>query len=207
MQDKLKGLYVITDNSLTPNESLIQKVEKAIKGGAKIIQLRDKENPKEVVEQNALNLQKLCKNYGVQFVLNDDINLAIKHQFDGLHIGKSDYSRIKEIKEKFKGFIGVSCYEDIKKAKEMEKLGIDYVAFGSFFKSPTKPNSKVVPLNTLLEAKKSLSIPICAIGGINEQNLDKIKIYKPEMISMISDIWTSEDILEKCKSINKKLKD
>lgn len=143
----LNGLYVITDNILTPNETILFQVEEALKSGAKIVQLRDKKNPLNIVE---------------------------------------------EIREKFSGIIGVSCYGNLSLAKEFEKKGADYVAFGSFFSSPTKPNSNIVELEILLEAKKSLNIPICAIGGINSKNVDKVLKYKPDIIALISDIWKSD---------------
>lgn len=199
MKNRLNGLYVITDNILTPNKSIINQVEEALKGGARIIQLRDKENSTIEIKRKAKALQKICKKYNATFILNDEIDLAIKLKCDGIHIGKSDYHRIDEIRKDFGGIIGISCYGDIKLAKEFEKKGIDYVAFGSFYKSPTKPLSNIVQMEVLEKAKKELNIPICAIGGLNSFNIDEIIKYKPNMISLISDIWESPNIFEKCK--------
>ena len=196
---KLKGLYVITDDNLTPDESIYDQVEQSLKGGASIVQLRDKHSSDELVMQKAVKLQKLCHSYGAFFVLNDKIELAIELGCDGLHIGKSDHERFSEIRESFKGVIGVSCYGDVEMAKEFEKKGADYVAFGSFFTSPTKPNSNIVPLETLRKAKESLNIPVCAIGGINTTNIDSVMEQNPDMVSLISDIWSSEDILTRSR--------
>jgi thiamine-phosphate pyrophosphorylase len=84
-------------------------------------------------------------------------------------------------------------------AKEFEKKGADYVAFGSFFTSPTKPNSNIVPLETLSKAKEALNIPVCAIGGINTTNIDSVMEQNPDMVSLINDIWSSEDILTRSR--------
>lgn len=197
MSKKLKGLYVISDDILTPKITIIEQIEQSLKGGAKIVQLRDKHSTDEEIEDLVVKLEELCKSYNALFVLNDRFNLAIKLQCSGLHIGKSDYENIDFIRENFKGIIGVSCYDDVKTAKEMESKGIDYVAFGSFFPSPTKPNSKVVDMNVLTKAKQNLKIPICAIGGITSKNVNEIISKKTDMIAVISDIWQSDDITKK----------
>lgn len=193
-QRELRGLYVITDDILTPDYTLYKQVESALIGGATIVQLRDKKSSDEVIKNKAIRLQELCHRYNALFVLNDKIGLAIEIGCDGLHIGKSDHDNFENIRKKFKGVIGVSCYGDIELAQQFEKKGADYVAFGSFFSSPTKPNSNIIPLDTLSEARDILNIPICAIGGINSQNISQVMIHKPDMVSIISDIWRSEDI-------------
>jgi len=191
---KLHGLYIITDDTLTPPSTIMQQVEQALLGGAKIVQLRDKKSSDEVIKKTALELQNLCENHNAVFVLNDKVELAIELGLSGLHIGKSDYHRIKEIRKNFSGCLGVSCYGDVSFAKEMQELGIDYVAFGSFFTSPTKPNSNVVDLEVLTQAQHELDIPVCAIGGLNSENISDVMKHKPDMIALISDIWKSENI-------------
>lgn len=198
-QRKLKGLYVITDDNLTPSSTLLSQVEEALKGGASIVQLRDKKSSDEVIKKTAFQLQELCKQYDALFVLNDKINIAYELECDGLHIGKSDHDNFEQIRKNFKGLIGVSCYGDIELAKKFEDMGADYVAFGSFFTSPTKPDSNIVDLNTLTMAKDKLNIPICAIGGINTKNLSEVMKHTPDMVSVISDIWNSQDIQNQTK--------
>ncbi len=193
-QRKLRGVYVITDDTLTPLNNVLEKVELALKGGATIVQLRDKKSDDITLEQIAIQIQKLCKEYDAFFVLNDNIKVAIKIQCDGLHIGKSDHENFMEIRKEFQGFIGVSCYGDVALAKRFELLGADYVAFGSFYTSPTKPNSNIVSLETLQIARQKLTIPICAIGGINSKNIDEIMSFRPDMVSIISDIWNANNI-------------
>lgn len=193
---KLSGLYVITDEKLTPyeNDEILKKVEKALKGGAKIVQLRDKKNSDEFLVPYAKALKELCHKYGAIFIVNDRIELALKVSADGVHLGEKDFHidlARKILKDKI---IGVSCYGDIKRAKEMENLSANYVAFGSFFPSPTKPEAKLVKKEILLEAKKILKIPICAIGGITFDNAEELIKLGADMIAVISDIWKAEDI-------------
>jgi len=194
---KLNGLYIISDDILTPSHTIIQQVENALKGGAKIVQLRDKKSSLEQVIQTALALESLCKHYKALFVLNDKVELAIELGLSGLHIGKSDYHRVAQIREDFSGVLGVSCYGDVAFAKEMQDIGIDYVAFGSFFSSPTKPNSNIVSLEVIEKATEQLDIPVCVIGGLNSENISLVMQHKPDMISLISDIWRDEDIQNK----------
>lgn len=198
MNYELQGLYVITDDVL-PSLTVLDQVKLALDGGAKIVQLRDKKSSIDVIKQTALKLEELCKEYNAVFVLNDKVELAIELGLSGLHIGKSDHHRVKEIREKFDGYIGVSCYGDIALAKEMQEVGVDYVAFGSFYVSPTKPNANIVDLNILSQAKEELNIPVCAIGGISRENIGEVMSHKPDMISLVSDIWKSEDIQAQSK--------
>lgn len=195
----LQGLYVISDDTLTPQESMLEQIELTLKAGVKIVQYRDKKSAYPLLKENAYKLQQLCRKYDALFVLNDAFEIAIEEGFDGLHVGKSDYENIEEIRKNFKGILGVSCYGNLEQAKKMQDIGVDYVAFGSFFTSPTKPNSAVVDFEVLGKAKEKLSIPICAIGGINSQNVEQIIKYKPDMVAVISDIWLAEDITEKSK--------
>lgn len=199
-QGKLNGIYIITDDQLTPLDTILVQIEKALQGGATIVQLRDKTNSDAMIKSLALEIQELCKKYHSLFLLNDKVDIAIECGFDGLHIGKSDYEQFLDIRKNFKGVLGVSCYGDIQKAKYFQTLGADYVAFGSFFSSPTKPNSEIISLEVLEEAKKQLHIPVCAIGGINHKNVTKVIEKNPDMIAVISDIWNSEDITQKVKS-------
>jgi len=193
-QEKLNGLYVITDDRLTPDETLFTQVQESLEAGASIVQLRDKTDNDEQIKQKAIKLQELCKKYNATFVLNDKIDIAIEIGCDGLHIGKSDHDKFEIIRETYDGIIGVSCYGDVEQAKYFEFLGADYVAFGSFFSSPTKPNSNIVPLDTLSKAKEQLKIPVCAIGGINSNNIQQVMEHDPDMVSLINDIWASNNI-------------
>lgn len=203
MSVNLNGLYVISDDKLTPKETVLFQIEKALIGGATIVQLRDKISSDEEIENLTLKLQELCREYNALFVLNDRVELAIKLQCDGLHIGRSDHHRVEEIRKEYKGVLGISCYGDLNLAKSMEEKNVDYVAFGAFFASSTKPNAAVVDKEVIAKAKEELSIPICVIGGITSDNVKELIEKGTDMVAVISDIWQSKNIEEKCKSFKK----
>lgn len=202
--NKLKGLYVITDEVLTPDENVIKMVEKALESGAKIIQYRNKTKKDEEIKFICKELKSLCFLHNALFIIDDRVELAKEVMADGVHIGKDDIS-IKEAKDKFNGIIGVSCYGSIKKALEAQDEGASYVAFGSFYHSPTKPHSGIVPLRVLKEAKEALDIPICAIGGISEENIEEIASYNPDMISVVSAVFKDENIEKNTLNLRSKI--
>ena len=182
----LKGLYVITDENLTPDDMVHSYVEDALKVGANIIQYRNKTKSDDEVEEVCRTLQTLCRQYKVPFIIDDRPHLATKIEADGIHIGKDDMP-LEEARRIFpKGIIGVSCYGSIRKAREAQEEGADYVAFGSFFPSPTKPHSGVISMNVLQKAKEAVDIPICAIGGISQTNIGQIAATNTDMISVVS---------------------
>ena len=184
---RLKGLYGISDTKLTPTKTLIAQLQKAIQGGLKIFQYRDKDSKDSEIIGLVGELQALCNENNVLFVLNDRYELAIKLGVSGLHLGKDEVSQLLDIRESFKGIIGVSCYDSIELAQRYESAKVDYVAFGSLFPSPTKRDAKPCPLSVLKEAKNTLKIPICGIGGICVDNVSLLK--ECDMIAVISSLW------------------
>ncbi len=196
------GLYVITDERLTPYKEgkIFELVEKALKGGARIVQLRDKTHKDKDLVDIALKLKKLCHNYQALFIVNDRIKLAQLVSADGVHLGKEDFS-LEEAKEILKDkIIGISCYGDLERAKRAQEKGASYVAFGSVYPSPTKPTSEVISKKVLREAKRTLKIPICAIGGITLEKTKELLELGVDLIAVISDIWKSEDIEKRAQS-------
>lgn len=198
---QLKGLYAITDGTLTPYEYVDRYVTKAILGGARIVQLRDKQLSDEELYPVAQKIKKVCKQKGALFLIDDRVTLAKAVGADGVHIGGDDtpLGLAREILGR-KKIIGVSCYGDIMRAKEAALGGANYVAFGSFFTSKTKPHSKVVDKSVLREAKK-LNIPICAIGGIDASNARELISYGADMLSVISALW-SGDVLKNAAELS-----
>lgn len=188
----LRGLYAITDEILTPHETILEQVETALKGGIAILQYRNKTMSDNEVEPVCIELHRLCRTFGVPFVIDDRPHLAQKIGAEGLHIGKEDISLPEARKIFTRGIIGVSCYGSIRKALQVQNDGANYVAFGSFFPSPTKPHSGIVSMKVLHRAKTALRIPICAIGGINGYNLPSIAQHKPDMICILSALWKGD---------------
>jgi thiamine-phosphate pyrophosphorylase len=188
----LKGLYAITDDILTPTPTILSQVEEALRGGIDLLQYRNKIDTDEEIEGVAAELLTLCRSYNVPFILDDRPHLAQRIGADGLHIGKDDMA-LTDAKGIFtNGFIGLSCYGSIPKALEAASEGAAYVAFGSFFPSPTKPHSGIVSMSVLERAKERLSVPICAIGGINVTNIHEIASRNPDMICVVSALWEGD---------------
>lgn len=198
--DKLKGLYLITDTILTPFDTILIQVEEALKGGARIIQLRDKEKSDNELENIAYSLQKIVAKYNGLFIINDRILLAKKINADGLHIGDED-DNIEKARDILKDkIIGVSCYGDINKAIQAEKKSANYVAFGAVFASNTKKNAKVIGMDIFKQAINKIKIPICAIGGINMNNISMLS-KDINMKAIISDVWV-DDIQDRARILS-----
>ncbi|MBO1924233.1 thiamine phosphate synthase [Thiomicrorhabdus sp. 6S3-12] len=168
---QIQGLYAITDPALCPNNLLLAKAEAAIEGGARVLQYRDKTQSAEVQIKMANRLATLCRQHNVCFIINDDIQLAKTVQADGVHLGKDD-SAIESAREILgpNAIIGISCYNSLQRAQQMQLAGADYVAFGRFFPSKSKPSAPQADLDTLIQARELLTIPIVAIGGIDRHN-------------------------------------
>jgi thiamine-phosphate pyrophosphorylase len=195
----LKGLYVITDEKLTPYDKIFDMVEQALKGSAKLVQLRDKNNSDDFLLPIAKDLKKLCNKYDALFIVNDRLELTLKSDADGIHVGEEDVD-ISEIRKALKDkIVGVSCYGDVERAILMERLSATYVAFGSFYPSPTKPKSKVVDKSVITEAKRFLKIPVCVIGGITVERAKELIELGADLVAVISDIWTAENIEERAR--------
>jgi thiamine-phosphate pyrophosphorylase len=202
---RLQGLYAITDEVLTPDAKVLACVQEALESGVQIIQYRNKTKSDAEVRETCVALQALCREFDALFIIDDRPNLAHAIGADGLHIGKDDMP-LREARAIFPhGIIGVSCYGSVKKALEAQEEGADYVAFGSFFPSPTKPHSGIVSKSVVGKAKEALHIPVCVIGGINAHNIQEIAQEKPDMISVVSGVFEG-DIATNVKNLLTKMK-
>lgn len=196
----LNGLYGISDEILTPYDTIFDSLDKAVLGGMKIFQLRDKSHCDNELFGISVKIRDFCIQRNVLFVINDRIDLANAINAEALHIGGEDCD-LKIARKNFSGKIGVSCYDSLDLALKAQEGGADYVAFGAFFPSRTKPNAKKASLDTLLEAKKRIKIPICAIGGIDDENVSMLK--SADMIAVIGSLWSgnieknAEKLIEK----------
>lgn len=185
----LNGLYGISDEILTPYDTIFDSLDKAVLGGMKIFQLRDKSHRDNELFGISVKIRDFCIQRNVLFVINDRVDLANAINAEALHIGGEDCD-LKIARKNFSGKIGVSCYDSLDLALKAQEGGADYVAFGAFFPSRTKPNAKKASLDTLLEAKKRLKIPICAIGGIDDENVSMLK--SADMIAVIGSLWSGD---------------
>jgi thiamine-phosphate pyrophosphorylase len=190
----MKGLYAITESD---SKDLLKNVTLALQGGASIVQYRNKRANTALQYAEATALVALCEAYKCSFIINDNIQLAKQVGADGVHLGREDGS-IQEARQILgeKAIIGITCYQDIERAVQVEKLGANYVAFGSFFSSPTKPNAPRATLELLQQATQQLSLPICCIGGITLQNADTLINEGADMLAVISSLFAVDDITQ-----------
>ena len=201
--NNLRGLYAITDNRLTPAGSILEMVKEALAGGARIIQLRDKFSSDDQLIDLAKELRRLCHRYGAIFLINDRVELARLVKADGVHLGKDDaaYEEARQVLGK-EVIIGISCYNEFERAIAAAEAGADYVAFGSFFPSPTKPDAVRANKELLKKAKANINVPICAIGGITSSNAAELIEAGADMIAVISDLWKAPDVRLKAKQFS-----
>jgi thiamine-phosphate pyrophosphorylase len=198
----LRGLYIITDPALSTPETLIENVTSALKGGAKIVQFRDKTSTYAIQFQLAQQLKTLCESYQAWLIINDDIQLAKDVQAHGVHIGKNDADiQSARLLLGADAIIGVTCYNDLQRAQQMQDLGADYVAFGRFFPSETKPLAPQANLQTLIQAKQALSIPVVAIGGINQHNAAQLIATGVDYLAVIHGVFGQPDIQQAAQAI------
>ena len=191
MHPELKGLYVITDAVLTPDETVVDQIRQALEAGAGVVQYREKHKSDAEVEPVCRELQTLCTRYNAPFIIDDRVDLAVKIGADGLHVGKDD-TDVPTARQRFGGILGVSCYGSVRKALEAQEQGADYVAFGSVYASPTKPRSGVISHSVFAKARETISLPVCAIGGINVTNIHEIAALGPEMLCVVSAAFDGE---------------
>lgn len=191
----LHGLYAVTDTGLTPGAQLLPAVAAAIRGGARLVQYRDKSNDNPKRAREAKLLLALCREHELPLIVNDDVALAGEIGADGVHLGREDVS-LDEARVQLgpRAIIGVSCYDSLERAIAAEHAGADYVAFGSFFASPSKPQAVRAPQSLLAEARQRLNVPICAIGGITPANGAELLAAGAEMLAVISGLFAESDI-------------
>lgn len=193
----LRGLYAIADTCSINTDNFINNVAEVLSAGVTIIQFRDKTNNHDTHYKIASELKILTAKHHALLIINDDILLAKSIDADGVHLGKDDCS-ITEAR-KFLGpnkIIGASCYNCYANAPKAVKAGANYIAFGSFFTSPTKPSAPRAPIELITRAKKELRVPVCAIGGITKENVIPLLNAGVDMIAVISAIFTSPSITQ-----------
>jgi len=198
-------IYAISDDILMPENLALRYTREILECGVKFFQFRSKKVVKN--ERLASEILNLCEKFGTKFIVNDDVKFAKKIGANAVHLGKED----EGIKEAFEilgknAYVGVSCYGDISLAINAAKNGASYVAFGSVFASPTKPNAPKCDLEVVRETKQILNLPVCVIGGINETNIGSLSYANPDLIAIISAIYKDGNIKENIKNLQKLVK-
>ena len=186
------GLYAITpDESDSPR--LLERVENVLAAGTTWLQYRNKSADAGLRERQARLLQAACARHGVPFIINDDWRLAAVIGADGVHLGEDD-AELATARAALgpDAIIGASCYDNLELARNAVAAGADYVAFGAFFPSPTKPNARVAK-PALLAAAASLGVPLVAIGGITPDNGRALVDAGADLLAVISGVFDAPD--------------
>ncbi len=193
-RDAWRGLYPITRESGGDPERWLHNIEAALRGGARLLQYRDKREdaPRRFTEARAL--LGIAERHGAALIINDDLELALAVGAHGVHVGRDDVS-LAAARERLgpAAIIGVSCYAQLDCARQAERAGADYVAFGSFFPSPTKPLAARAGVD-LLRAWRTHATPVCAIGGITLENAPELTGAGADLLAVISALWDAADI-------------
>ncbi len=196
-QDKikrLKGLYVIIDTAFLKGRSPVEAAGQAIRGGAKTIQLRDKEHNTRSLITIAGEMQKLCAEHGVLFIINDKLDIALASNADGLHVGKDDLSvaTARSLLPVDK-ILGGSA-RTIEEARSAYSGGVDYIGVGAMYATATKEKAEVVGPGRITEIRRAVDLPIVGIGGINKSNLREVLKAGADAAAVISAVMTADDI-------------
>lgn len=195
MNPRLRGLYVITEDRALGAEEARVAVHAALRGGASLVQYRDKSDDRQCRLATATALQTLCARFQVPLLINDDVDLACAVGADGVHLGRDDMA-IEYARARLPAgsLIGVSCYNRFDLAQRAAAGGADYVAFGSFFASPTKPQAVAATPDLLRRARTELSVPTVAIGGISPENGAALVRAGADMLAVISAVFAAPDV-------------
>lgn len=190
----MRGLYAITPPGLS-RSTLLSRVQAALRGGAVWVQYRDKESDADERMQTARALCVLCREFGAQLLINDDLPLAIAVGADGVHLGITDGDLTEARRLLGRGrLLGASCYADFERARLAVSAGVDYVALGAVFPSPTKPRAAQAPLSLFARCRRELGVPICAIGGITVANAAQVLAAGADLLAVISDLFEAPDV-------------
>lgn len=192
--NKLSGLYGITDPELLPGAKLITGVEAALIGGANLIQYRNKKASEVERLREAANLRRLTQDYGACLIINDDVDLALRTGAAGVHLGKQD-GDLASARRRLgpHAIIGVTCHDDLSYAQTCFEQGASYCAFGRLFPSHTKPEAPACDFSVIEHAAQA-PYPCVAIGGIDENNAERVVYSGADMIAVIHGLFGQENI-------------
>lgn len=194
MKHEIAGLYAVTPD-VADVPDLIATAEAALTGGARLLQYRNKSATSALRLSQAHALLALCRKSQVPLIVNDHLDLALAVGADGVHLGTEDGS-LATARERLgpARILGASCYDRLELALEAERLGANYVAFGSFFPSGVKPGAVRAPLTLLRDAKRRLSVPVVAIGGITLETAPQVIAAGADSVAVISALFGADDV-------------
>ena len=196
-------LYAVTDRAWIGKQNLYEQVESALKGGATCVQLREKNLDEELFLEEAIKIKSLCKKYGIPFLVNDNVDIAIKCEADGVHVGQEDtaVSKVRKLVGD-KMIIGVSV-QNINEALESIKNGADYLGVGAMFSTSTKLDANVIPFENLKSVCNAVNIPVVAIGGIGKNNIMTLAGSGADGVALVSAIFGAKNIEEECRELRR----
>jgi thiamine-phosphate pyrophosphorylase len=199
----LKGLYAITDQRLLPGKLLYEATSKALAGGTRILQYRNKsDNFREQVLE-ACRLKILCHQHQALLLINDDVDLCQACDADGVHLGQSD-TAFSEARDRLgpKAVIGVTCHNELNLVERAQRAGADYVAIGRFFQSNTKPDAPLATIDDLRRIRAATSLPIVAIGGITNENALDLLNAGADMLAVVHYLFSTPDVTARATALH-----
>jgi len=196
-------LYAVTDRAWVGKQSLYEQVESALKGGVTCVQLREKELDDESFLKEAIEISALCKQYGVPFFVNDNVDVAIKCNADGIHVGQEDMEAA-QVRQRVGDdmIIGVSVHS-VEEALEAVRNGADCLGIGAAFSTSTKTDVDVLSRETFRDICAAVDIPVVAIGGINKSNISQLAGTGIDGVALVSAIFAADDIENECRLLRK----
>jgi len=192
----LRGLYAITPD-WSDTRKLLTITEAILSAGCRVLQYRNKRASDCHRQEQAVALRGLTAQYRARLIINDDLDLALFSEADGVHLGEDDghlaAARARLDAERPGRILGASCYQSLPQALAAAQAGASYLAFGSFFASPTKPQAKRADTTLIAAAKQATGLPICAIGGITTANAGSLVVAGADLLAVISALYDAPD--------------
>lgn len=193
---KMLKVYLVTDNGQLKGRDFFDVVEESLKGGVTLVQLREKNITSREFYEKALKLREITKKYNVPLIINDRVDIAMAVNADGVHVGQKDIP-VSEVKRISCGKLIVGATANtVELAKEAEKQGADYIGSGAMFSTPTKDDAKPMTKDMLKNIVNSVNIPVCAIGGINIDNVIELKNTGIAGVAVSSGIMGVENVFD-----------
>lgn len=194
-------LYAVTDRAWVGKQTLLEQVEDALRGGVTCVQLREKELDEESFLEEAIRMRELCKKYGVPFIVNDNVEIALRCKADGIHVGQKDMDagNVRALVGEDM-LLGVSA-QTVEQAIAAEQAGADYLGVGAMFSTATKADACEVSRAVAKEICEKVQIPVVAIGGINQENLLELSGTGVDGVALVSAIFGAEEIEPTCKKL------